>query len=368
MTDTGSPARTHLSWVLGLGVLCVAATASADPTAVAARVVLAREPRVYVELRDSTALGSGDRVAFRLGRHELALGTVTRVLDRELAVVEITQGTLAKAKKLERLQVLAERFTAPAWPRLRVGYPAAARANLLFRCIETGFAPPAGVYGAVTHDARGARWIRDRAAALGAAWPDTLTARGFDDAADEEIALERGEIDAALFWPGELSRHMREQSRWDGHPVGTRSRGWVAAIGLEAAGRETPAVLPDSAALARFDRDLFRGDLERFTSPALRARPTGPVRFEVDPRSPGWREMQRLLDDLAPPTARHARWVVVDAPIAAADSLAAAGTLTPLFQLRCPVVCAPELRAALAALGVDALVDALECRIEEHRP
>ena len=331
---------------------------------------MVREPRVYVALADSLELRSGDRVTFRLHERDLGSGLVTRVVEHELAIVELRSGSLAPAKQLTRVEILAERSASRPLARLRVGYPGAGRSNLLFACERVGFVPPlAGrAYRAIATSERGERWSRDPSVALPGPWPDTLTAQFFDDANDEEIALERGDVDVAIFWPGELSRQMREQSRWEGHLFGVRSRGVVAALGLRGTSSNSVAVAPDSAALERFNRELFRDDLLRWSSPGTRARPFGPIRFEVDLASPGWREMQRLLDGLAPATARHARLDVRNEPVAALDSLAASGTMTPLFLLRCPVVCAPELRPVIDALGADALVDALDCRMRRRTP
>ena len=74
------------------------------------------------------------------------------------------------------------------------------------------------------------------------------------------------------------------------------------------------------------------------------------------------------------------RLMYLDAPIHSPDSLASAAAdfaaradipgglregaarrIKFLFAIRCPVVCAPNLRAAARALGPDALVDMVEC-------
>lgn len=317
--------------------------------------MLVREPHVYLALRDSLALQSGDRVTFRFRKDQLASGAVTTTLHGELAEVLIQAGSLAKVKPkdLDRIEVLAERSQPASRAMLRVGYPSAARSNLLFACERVGLQLPAGAYRAADSTARSARWVRDPAVELAAPWPDTLVARFFDDADDEEIALERGEIDVAVFWPGELSRHMREQSRWQGHLDGTRSWGFLAAAALPG---DTSAIHPDTTALGRLNRELFRGDLT-LTNGGGAAQ----VRYEVDLASPGWREMQRLLDRLAPATARRIRLAYVDRPVSSPSGV-------PLFLLRCPVVSSPELRPYLTSLDPDALVNALECRIRERKP
>jgi len=52
------------------------------------------------------------------------------------------------------------------------------------------------------------------AASAAGVWPDTIHVHLFDEASDQEIALERGDIDAAVFWPAELSTRMRGDARW----------------------------------------------------------------------------------------------------------------------------------------------------------
>jgi len=343
----------------------------AEPAPVSAKVVLVREPHVYLALKDPVALRSGDLVTFRKRKRTMASGSVAHVLDGELAVVTLSSGSLTSVKKPERLQVLAERLRLPPLPKLRIGYPAASRTNLLFSCPRVAFLPPlpAGAYRAEERRDRSSRLIRDPAVQLLAPWPETLLVRFFDDGDDEEIALERGELDVAMFWPGELSRHMRDQSRWAEAPYGTRARGLVVAVGLGNATRDSIALAPDAATLERFNRVLFRGDLEPWRDPAAAARPFVPIRFEVDLACPGWREMQRLLDSASAPTsARRARLSYLDAPIATLDSLRARPGVTPLFLLRCPVVCGPELRSYVSALGAGALVDALDCTPVAREP
>jgi hypothetical protein len=357
----------RLRRILLVAVLALALPDLARPSPVplSARVVLVRAARVYLALEDASRIGPRDRITFRWRGRDVAAGEVTRVVDGELALVHLAAGSLDGIHKLDRIDLLTERAALSSRASLRIGYPSAARSSLLFACDQVDFLP-SGAYLARNVGEREARAIRDPSVPLAAPWPDTLIARFFDDSNDEEIALERAEIDVAVFWPGELSRHMREQSRWQGHAWGVRARGFVAAQGLGPAGHDSIAVAPDSAALERLDRELFRGDLLRAPDAGLRARPFGPVRFEADLGAPGFRELQRLLDTMAPPTARRARLLVVDQPVSAIDSLRAAAGLDALFLLRCPVVSSPELRPYVDALGPGALVDALECRMRSR--
>jgi len=356
-------------WLILLAAnLLLAESLAAAPAPVSAKVILVRGPHVYLALRDSLTLGAGDRVMFRRRKDELAGGRVIRTLAGELAVVQIESGSLStvKAKHLDHIEVLlAERTKVVSLARLRLGYPSAARSNLLFACDRVGVQLPAAAYRAVDSTARSVRWVRDKAVALAAPWPDTLVMRFFDDAADQEIALERGEIDVAVFWPGELSRHMREQSRWQ-VPIdepglaprvfsGRRSRGYVAAFPTDSS-----LFIPYPTTLTQLNRELFRGDL----LPAYSGNGTllPPVRYEVDQACPGWREMQRFLDRYAPVTTRRARLVFIDEPVSSMDSVRHG---SPVFLLGCPVVSAPQLRPYLMDLD---LVNALDCSVRGRKP
>jgi len=373
MPDTERVARTRwllLAWLSSLAWLGSPGTLRADPAPVQAKVVFLSEPRVYVAIPDSLALAPGDRVTFRLKSEVMASGSVSRVVDGELAVVTLDSGSLASVKKLDRLVVLGEKTQVAALPLLRVGYPAAARNNLLFACSRVAFVPPLpmGAYRTDVRDERSSLMLRSAAVPEAASWPESLLVRFFDDSSDEEIAIERGELDVAVFWPGELSRHMREQSRWSELLYGTWPRGFVGAFALGSSAG-SPEVVPDPAVLNQLDHDLFRGDLEVIGARPGGSRPYGPIRFEVDLACPGRREMQRLLDSFSTPTtARRARLAYVGAPLAAVDSLRAATRVTPLLRLRCPVVCAPGVRGYVTALGPASWVEALDCRPVAHEP
>lgn len=196
--------------------LAWSAPALCEPAPVTARVVWVREAQAYVAAEDSLALALGDVVSFQQRNRVLASGVVGRVLDRHLAVVDIATGSLARVKRPEQLRVLAERPAPGPAPKLRLGYPAASRARAHVACerLTIRLPVPEGAYRTESRDARRARLVRDHAVTVAEPWPDTLEISSFDESADEEIALERGELDIAVFWPGELSRHMREQSGW----------------------------------------------------------------------------------------------------------------------------------------------------------
>ncbi len=295
-----------------------------------------------------------------------------------------------------------------AMPVLRIGCPGGERSSLLFDCGGGGLRPPlaAGAYRTDSLARDSYRMVR--LAAL-APWPETLLVRRFGEVADEEIALERGEIDLAVFWPGEPSSHVRAGPRWQDPGFGSRSRGVLAARW-----GGPPGALPRAAI-----DELFRGDLEPWPDSAGSApraeppsQPSGAVQFVVDPPCPGRLLLERFLNRAAPDGAQQrptVRLFYLDTPVAAPDSLArdvlrylrngsfppelgtradsleaeilrlaadrdpnAMGRLcgrlreafgvTLLFTIRCPLVCEPGLRPYLKALGPDTFADLLECR------
>ena len=296
--------------------------------------------RIYLAASDSTAT-PGTRLTFVVRGRTIATGEIQRVVDGDLVVARLESGSLAKEKKPERIRVLAEPPALQTPRLLRVGYPASGRGAALFTCAPAALRPPPGVRTAEGAGARGWRWIRDDSAASAPPhWPDTLVVRLFDEAADQEIALERGEIDAAVFWPGELSTHLRE------HPLGRQASragagGIVWASGVAAG---------DTVTLAALDRDLFRGDL--LARPWAAPPSSQAARFEIDPAWPGRPALERFLARTAAGP-RPARLGF------AADALAPAGAVT-VFEMRCVVVAAPAVQRAVAAIA-PALVRPLDC-------
>src|SRR5262249_17395102 len=133
--------------------------------------------------------------------------------------------------------------------------------NLLFTC-DAPAAPPrigSSAYSRDSLDAGGERWLRvpqPAADSAGALAPDTLLVRSFDESTDEEIAFERGDLDAAVFWPGELSARMRHDARFRSAEMSVRPRGLLACI---AAPGDTLA--PPEADLSALNRDALGGDL-----------------------------------------------------------------------------------------------------------
>lgn len=398
----------------------IPASASGDGPAASerlgARVVGQQGERIYVAALDSFALDRGATLSFLYRGESIATAEVVRAYGHELAVARLTSGSLnAAKKKLDRVQVLIERHALGARPMLRLGIPSRKRPGLLVACDDRRSGPPPvpSGYRLEASSPRVFRLVRDSSQRAAAPWPDTLTLRLFDEAADEEIALERGELDVAMFRPGELSAHVREHAEWRGFPF-ARAHGVLAAIAPGSAPGEDAnvAARPDSAALAALERELFRGDLAPWPGPQLPAPPAGPVRFEVDPSCPGRAAMERVLNRERSPGRRPAtpsfRVFVLDAAPDAPDSLAIAAAeyvrrgpfppelraraeafaaaargratgsespapealdhvlretlgITLLFTLRTPIVCAPSLRPIVEALGPDALGALAEC-------
>lgn len=205
----GSGRSSRLRALFGAALLILAAlprVAATDPALLDARVVWVRGAHAYIAARDSLALPPFSRLTFAQKSKPIATGEVERTVDGAMAVVRITSGSLAGVKHLDRLRVLVE---PPDRPRLlRLGYPSATRAH---RDTVTIATPPGYL---LEGKAPSLRLIRNPDDLALARWPDTLLIRTFDDTTDQEIALERGELDVAMFWPGELSSRMREHPRW----------------------------------------------------------------------------------------------------------------------------------------------------------
>jgi len=344
--------RSRLSWAFAAALGLIAALhghAAAEPHAVDARIIWARADRAYIAATDSIMLAPGDLLTVKKGKRSVASGAVLQVLARDLAAARFTSDALARISRLDRLRILAERPPLRALPLLRIGYPGRGRASLLFDCGRPAPRPPAGAAYRVDSLAENAyRMVRTASAP----WPDTITVRLFAEASDEEIALERGELDLAVFWPGEASSRLRSDPRWQGFMFG--SRGVLAASAPAGAG-----LSPELAPLAALNDEVFRGDLVPLRS-ADAPSPTGGPRFVVDPSCPGRAALERFLERhtaAADPHASTVRLFYLDSLAHTPDSLA----VTPLFTVRCAIALEPALRAYVSALGADAIVGMLEC-------
>jgi len=326
------------------------------------RVLWVRDLRVYVALSENAKVAEGDSARFDGRGTFTAAGRVATVLNGEMAVVSIEPGAFARAgRKLDRIRVT---FTHAPLARLRVALPRDGRNNLLVRCTQVSpMFPPGTAYRAENAGSNLIRWIVEPS--LAHAWPDTLELHFFDDAADEEIALERSDVDVAIFWPGELSERMRRDPRWSRFPLGVLARGVLAITGpgavADAAG--DPAIGPD------FNDTLFRSDLvprSGFAPPAAPldgANRALPWLFDVDSTVAGrpaiepwlarFNKMHATRSALLP----RARLTFRDAP---GDTSAAEG-FQPIYRVGCPVVSNAEQAPAIEALGAGALVNLMQC-------
>lgn len=205
---SGSRRSSRFAALIGTSLLLAALPrlAAAEPAPLDARVVWVRGPLAYVAARDSLAIPPFSRLTFTLKSKSVATAEVERAVDGGMVVARITSGSLAGVKHLDRLRVHA---APPDRPRLlRLGYPSATRTHL-FGCDSMTVVTPLGFF----LESEG-RLIRSPDGRDVERWPDTLLVRTFDDATDQEIAIERGELDVAMFAPRELSSRMREHSRW----------------------------------------------------------------------------------------------------------------------------------------------------------
>ena len=193
-----------------------------------------------------------------------------------------------------------ERDFMPA--RIRVGLPAGTRRHLVFACDPVR--PATSFRGhAYAVDSLGAnhfvlRRLPSDAPVFGA--PETLDVRLFADVADQEIALERDELDVAVFWPGERSARIRDDERWSSAARGTRPHGALVAI---ADGRDSLLRVP-ARDLRLVNRMVWSGDLIAWPAPASDSTETA-TRYTVDPGMPGARLLERVLGRLTTPGARR---------------------------------------------------------------
>ncbi len=374
MTDTGwGGYRKILVGLFAAPFLALALFAgegSADPATLNAKVVWSHGGRVYIASNESLPIQKGDLLTFYSDKKLVASGTVSDVVEGTLAIGRVTSGSLDPVKKLDRLRVLAERPHLRPVNALRIGIPS--RTNQLFACATPSVRSPlprAGFRGEAL-SVRSFQLTRDISDAGTAVWPDTLFIRLFDEETDEEIALERGEVDAAVFWPGELSTHMREDPKWRDFSYGTRARGFVVTTAPHDGPRVSSA---DSTALLSMNDEAFRGDLALWDGPTgspvaepKRADIKTSRRFEVNHSSPGWQALERLLNGGKPS-------LPVDGePPALRVSYTGTSVVSPdeggvIFAIRCPVLCAPDLRSYMRALGPDALANMVDCAIAGGR-
>lgn len=345
----------------------------AEPAALDARVVWVRGDRAYIAARDSLSLLPFSRLTFTLKSKPVATAEVERAVDGGMVVARVTSGSLAGVKHLDRLRVAAEapdrslRLEQIKVRLRRVGYPSPKRAHLLFACdsLAIGFKHPYRLEGAGPH----LRLVDAMEFGKMTARPETIVVRMFDDAADQEIALERGELDVAVFWPGELSTHMRNHPRWKNRLAWPLERSLIATIS-ETGSTETRCAIALRAAgsLRALAQDAFRGDLR--VSKGLPSCgdsiPSVPaaVLYKVDPSCPGQATLERFLNRDAPrgPEARSATVL----PLSWQDPRTFSSNEVVTATALCQVVFASESDADDFFAGF--YVTLFQCLPRERRP
>jgi hypothetical protein len=209
--------------------------------------------------------------------------------------------------------------------------------------------------------AREVRYVRPPGAATDAQavrWPDTLRVVRFAESTDEEIALERGELDVGVFWPGELSAAMRQGPLGAPLLLGARAHeALVIAFEPQDPAARAPGGSPLPVALDQLNRERFRGDLEALVPDSGAMAGRAPVRFVVDASIAPHAEIERALNAGAS-AAGPGREPTVR--VSFADPAQARGA-TPVLRVRCPVVCAPALRPYVRALGADRFAELPAC-------
>lgn len=345
------------------------ARATAQPAPLDAHVVSVRGPHAYIAARDSLALAPFSLLTFTIKSKPIATGEVERLVDGGMAVARITSGSLAGVKKLGKLRILAEPPRAPG--SLRVGYPSGNRAHLLLACekVELALTPKAAGYDM---NLAVGNWfhllIRSEEARRHPQWPDTLSVRLFDDAADQEIALERGELDVAVFWPGELSTHMREHPRWKERLSWPLEPALIGEIPWGSTEWRCAPALRTAAAFRALGQSLFRGDLE--VSPEGLAScsdtipPNPATRFDVDPTCPGRATLERFLNRDAPEDQGASVTPIVR--VSCMDPRMFSNDDAVKAAMRCQVVCAPQLLPYVRELGPGVFATLFDCVTPER--
>ena len=352
--------RLYLRGAVVAGLVALALLASAARAApFDARVVWSREDRAYLVARDSIWVTAGSSLRFFEKKKEVASGVVLLIEDSTLVVAKIATGSLAHVKHLDRIRVEAERATRVA---LRIGYPSSERIQPFFACRRMTL--DSRDYRTDTLSARFYRLVR----APASAGPDTLIVRLFDDSADEEIALERGELDAAVFWPGEPSTHIRQVMSWEQRWSACRYRGVIATRIISPPYIQTDDDYSDFYGLPRrVDRALldslnvefFHDDLREVLGVAFGDVSDAPARFHVDHSVPSHDEFERFLNRRTPRNSTYSYSLsYFDVPT---DRDFEDQATRWAFLISCPVISRPELRPYLESIDLSAIVNLFDC-------
>jgi hypothetical protein len=330
------------------------------------KVLWVRGDRIYVACPDGMTIDPTTKLTFRDRDKTVATGTVTSMIEGEFVVARLTWGSLDKVKRLDRLEITADPPEVRVPSLLRLGYPASGRGHPLVNCPHPLPDTTAlqGAYKAETVDVRSIRLVRYSWHTLSPSWPDTLLIRFFDEIADQEIALERGDLDVAVFWPGEASPHIRGAMGWQTGPSGQRSERYLAVVPWYLGAPSNPPILSgqEKKIIGWLNGEMFRGDLHPTHEvwPSLKA--TGlPTRFEVDSSIPGHDSMERLLNGAIPSGARTAHIVRLDLRPVPPRGTTVADSVPSGYYVACPILSVQRHRRYVAGLDPDALVNLFQC-------
>lgn len=347
-------ARVRRTFVLlSLAMLCAALPARAELRELPARVVWARPGWCYLASDDSTLFAPGLSVSIARGERVLAMGRIERVYEPRLAALRIESGSLEEGQDLGSLSVRGESARDIRMTRMRVGLPSAARRHPLFTC--THIDVRAGLANEV-YEAHGDHLVRRLAGPTVPVAPDTIDVTWFADAADADIAIARGELDVAVFWPGELPARLRAREHAANVFAGERAHGVLAA---EFAAADS-APLPPSD-LAWLAREGFAGDARLL--PGGEGEPAA-ARYVVDPALGSAPWLMRVLARVNRASAKRTvtlRWLDDVTPATAAATAHGPVKWVPVLVPECRVVCSPGARASVLAIGANAFADLAEC-------
>lgn len=332
-----------------------------------AKVVWVASDRIVLASSDSLAVEEWDGLQFLDRKKPVATGVVTRIYEPGLVGGRITSGSLRGVKKLDHIRVLASHPVASSPRLVRIGYPSARRFNALFRCSSTYFRIPTG-YRSDGSDGR--RFVRD--AGPDPPWPDTLVTQEFDESADEEIAVERGDLDLAIFWPGELSSWQRERLNDRNSILAPLATGVVGACFNPSNPSASRAIiLTDSTGLESANRDLFGGDLALMPQQPRTGGPSYEVPIQVDRSCPGWHTLEASLNKTPRSLTAagtnghiHVFYLGVSPDSSRLRIASAERSLDPtawLYRMRAVLLFTPSLRRVLDRWHGEPLVDLLTC-------
>jgi hypothetical protein len=363
--------------------------AAAQPKPLNAEVVWARGNRAHIASTDSIPVEIDDLLDFQVRGKTKAAGVVAEIHEAGLITARITSGSLDREKKLREVRIRAEPASLPRLTTMRIGVPGRNRRCPLFVCppqwLPYGWGAPNGYRSTtIAGTSPQAGFVRIDSIPLDGAWPDTIVLIPFEDAVDQGIAIDRGDVDLSIFYPGDPSPFVPTRRRdWKEVIYGTRPRGVLAAIRFEDGDAGASSVAgsgpTEDSALEALNRDLFSGDLVRLSTGPPRGRllawgmpiaaPMNTALSKATPSMPAPSDMTVLTyleaaadrpDSLRVEGRECMRRVLPEFAdrIARGDPI----VVTPLFGIRFPLVAGPPVRRLVRALGPDHFAALLDCR------